>query len=68
MLAVVATNIGLNLLFIPRMGMNGAAFASTIAYVVELTIFVGLYGKITDTKAKELLMPKREDFTLWLPR
>jgi O-antigen/teichoic acid export membrane protein len=68
MLAVVATNAGLNLLFIPRMGMNGAALASTIAYVVELAIFVRLYGKITDTKAKDLLVPKREDFTPWLPR
>jgi O-antigen/teichoic acid export membrane protein len=64
MLAVVATNIGLNLLFIPRMGMNGAALASSIAYVVQLVFFVILYCRTAHSRASELLLLRREDFRL----
>ena len=45
MLITVGINIGLNLIFIPKYGMNGAALASTIAYICELLFFIVLYKK-----------------------
>lgn len=37
-LIVAAANIGLNLIFIPRFGINGAACASVIAYIVSIIL------------------------------
>ncbi|MDD5530824.1 MAG: polysaccharide biosynthesis C-terminal domain-containing protein [bacterium] len=45
MVLVVIINIGLNFVFIPRYGMNGAALASTIAYICEAICFAFLYIK-----------------------
>ena len=45
MLITVGVNIGLNIFFIPKYGMNGAALASTIAYICELVFFVLIYKK-----------------------
>jgi len=41
-LIVAAVNIGLNLVFIPRWGINGAACASVIAYVVSIVVTAGV--------------------------
>jgi len=41
-LIVATVNIGLNLLFIPRWGINGAACASVIAYVVSIVVTAGV--------------------------
>jgi O-antigen/teichoic acid export membrane protein len=65
MLIVVIVNIGLNLLLIPKMGMNGSALASTIAYIIQLIFFVALYHKLTHLRAREVLLLKKEDFAGW---
>ena len=45
MVITVLINIGLNLILIPKYGMNGAALASTIAYICELIFFIFIYKK-----------------------
>ncbi len=61
MLLVVIVNIGLNFWLIPKLGMNGAALASTIAYIVQLIFFISVYIKFTHLKVKDLLLLKRRD-------
>ncbi|MGN1270359.1 MAG: oligosaccharide flippase family protein [Clostridia bacterium] len=58
---VLIINIILNSIFVPRIGVNGAAIASTIAYIVYGVTYIILLKKDGIT-IKELLIPKKEDF------
>ena len=65
MLAVsVLTNICLNLILIPYYGIVGAAIASFVGHFVCAICFIVYFCKKTSIKPRELLLPKKEDFSV----
>lgn len=57
----VATNIGLNLWWIPKYGVVGAAMASLVSYSFEAVLIVGAFKFATGRRVAELLIPQRAD-------
>ena len=57
----VVCNIALNLVLIPRYGINGAAWASTASYSVLFVLTAAVYRRITRVPLRELVVPSRED-------
>jgi O-antigen/teichoic acid export membrane protein len=53
--------IGLNLVMIPRFGIEGAAIVSDITYGVNALVMLGLFLRITRLPVKEVLFPNRSD-------
>jgi len=62
----VAVNVGLNLLWIPRWGIAGAALASTVSYTAILIMRTWLYCRISGNSAWKTLVVRREDFGLYV--
>ncbi|MBA7691238.1 hypothetical protein ES703_99781 [subsurface metagenome] len=58
----VVTMVILDLVLIPRWGINGAALASTIAYTVATLLIVYWYIRITRNPLKTLFIPESGDF------
>lgn len=56
-----ALNLALNLLWIPRFGIVGAAWASTLAYAFQTAILVGIFWRVTGIGPVRLLRPGRQD-------
>ncbi len=54
-------NLGLDLLWIPRHGIVGAAWASTIAYAWQTIILLFVFWKASGVSPAKLLTPNRED-------
>ncbi|MFO0704366.1 MAG: flippase [Candidatus Andersenbacteria bacterium] len=59
-LALVA-NVGLNILFIPRLGINGAALSSTITYSLATIVLVILFARHTKTPIGRVVLPENGD-------
>ncbi|AFY69420.1 polysaccharide biosynthesis protein [Thalassoporum mexicanum PCC 7367] len=57
-------NIGLNWVWIPRYGANGAAIASTVSYAISAIVFMFAYAKINQITIWQLLKYQRSDFSL----
>lgn len=55
-------NILLIILFVPKWGISGVAFATTIAYWVDTLIILAAFLKISQKPLPELLLIKKEDF------
>jgi O-antigen/teichoic acid export membrane protein len=55
----------LNFLLIPRMGILGAALATTISYIVYATIILIVFLKLTGNKFKETVIIKKDDFAVY---
>lgn len=62
MLPALAINIGLNLVWIPEYGANGAALASTVSYTFAAILFLHFYSKEVDIPIKTILYFKKSDF------
>ena len=58
----LAVNIPLNLWLIPRWGISGAAFASSIAYIIATIVVVIAFVKISNKKWLKILLIKKQDF------
>jgi O-antigen/teichoic acid export membrane protein len=56
-----AVNVGANVLLIPRIGIAGAALASTISYSVSCALTLWYFTRRTGAKLSHLLVPRRED-------
>ncbi len=54
-------NVGLNIVLIPRFGIYGAAFASTVSYLVCGIGFLITFCKETHLRYRNILFIKRED-------
>lgn len=54
--------IFLDILLIPRFGINGAAIASSISYMSAAAAIVYIHLKLTGNSLKILLIPVKEDF------
>jgi O-antigen/teichoic acid export membrane protein len=59
--AIVVCNIVLNVLLIPRYGIDGAAWASTGSYSLAFLASAAVYRAITDVPLRTLVVPSRED-------
>lgn len=57
-------NVVLNLLLIPQYGIDGAAFASTVSYIVGAIIFSIAYHKHTGLAYRDLFIMNKDDLQL----
>ncbi|MBA7540371.1 lipid II flippase MurJ [subsurface metagenome] len=58
----LAVNIPLNLWLIPRWGISGAAFASTVAYIIATIVVIIAFTKISQKSWSDILIIKKTDF------
>ncbi|MGQ9631391.1 MAG: flippase [bacterium] len=65
MSVTVATNVILNLLWIPRYGIEGAALASTVSYGVTLVVMIFIYCRLSGNYPAKVLLPQRSDLALY---
>jgi O-antigen/teichoic acid export membrane protein len=56
-----ATNIALNILWLPRFGITGAGMASAVSYSVTFATCVFFYCRVSKTSLRGLLVPSRSD-------
>lgn len=61
----LVVNIILNIIFIPKWGITGAAIASTISYSLSFMITLYFYGKISGNSWLITILPQKEDFQLY---
>jgi O-antigen/teichoic acid export membrane protein len=61
----LAVNIPLNILLIPRMGISGAALASTISYTVGALVLLVVFLRISKNSWVDTLLLKREDLKIY---
>jgi O-antigen/teichoic acid export membrane protein len=64
--ASVACNIALNLVLIPRYGINGAAWASTASYSVLFATTLFIYRRVAGVPVRAVLVPTRADGPAYL--
>jgi len=62
----VVCNVALNVLLIPRHGIEGAAWASTTSYSLVFVATVAVYKRITGLPLRVLVVPSREDGARYL--
>ena len=55
-------NIPLNLWLIPRWGISGAAFISSVAYIIATIEVVSTFVKISGKLWTDILLIKKQDF------
>jgi Na+-driven multidrug efflux pump len=61
----LAVNVPLNILLIPRMGISGAALASTICYTVGAIVVLAMFLRISKNSWVDTLLLKREDLRIY---
>ncbi|WP_022793459.1 flippase [Marinococcus halotolerans] len=54
-------NIVLNFMLIPGLGINGAAIASTISYIIGAVVYARLYARKEQLNIKDILIIKKAD-------
>lgn len=64
-LVSVIINFISNIILIPRFGIEGAAWASSISYVVLFIITTVVYSKISGNKIKDIIFIKKSDFRFY---
>lgn len=58
-------NVVLNLILIPRYGIVGSAWASSISYTTTFLIFLSIYSKISEHSIKDILSIRAQDFRFY---
>ena len=61
-LACLIVNIILNIILIPRWGISGAAFASTVSYWIDTLVILFAFLKLSKRPLTEVLLIKTQDF------
>jgi len=64
-LASVTLNIILNILWIPKFGIAGAAWATTISYSVALIGILLVYSKISNNSIMKIIFIQKSDIALY---
>jgi len=64
-LGTLATNVMLNILWIPRYGIAGAAWASTVSYGVTLLARLFLYCRLSGNSWTKVVFPQRGDWAIY---
>jgi Na+-driven multidrug efflux pump len=65
MAASLFLNIMLNIFYIPKFGIIGAAWASTFSYCLAFLITLVAYSKVSDNKIRDIIFLKKEDFLIY---
>jgi O-antigen/teichoic acid export membrane protein len=60
-LAAVAANVVCNVIMIPRMGINGAALASTVSYTLYAAVVAGYFKRVTGVRLDRVVAPRADD-------
>lgn len=66
--SMLVVNIALDLWWIPRYGITGAAAATSVAYITGCLITLGIFQSFSKASWRDLFIPTREDFRLMLSR
>ncbi len=61
----IAVNVAANILLIPRFGVIGAGIASSISYSALSIILLLFFRSYTKIPFADVLVPKREDFSMY---
>jgi O-antigen/teichoic acid export membrane protein len=61
----LVTMLVLDIILIPRYGINGAAVASTLAYTLATFTIIFIYTRLTGSLIKEMFLPVRADLTYY---
>jgi Na+-driven multidrug efflux pump len=64
-LAALAVTVLLDFLLIPRMGIRGAALASSVAYFVDSLLLIAKLRQLLAVRWSDLLIVKRSDLALY---
>jgi len=64
--ASLAVNIGLNLYLIPRWGISGAAFSSSVSYSMAAAVMIAAFVRLTQTPLSDVLLLKAGDVRIYL--
>jgi O-antigen/teichoic acid export membrane protein len=64
-LAAVVTNVILNILWIPRYGIVGAAWASTVSYTVSFLCALFFYCRLSGNRWTSIVFPQRGDWAIY---
>jgi O-antigen/teichoic acid export membrane protein len=64
-LAAITTNVVLNLLWIPRYGIVGAAWASTVSYTVSFLGALFFYCRLSGNRWTSIVFPQRGDWAIY---
>jgi len=60
-LFVLSVNLVANIILIPKMGIKGAAIASTLSYTVPLILYIYLFKHFSKVKILDMLIVKISD-------
>ena len=61
----LAVNVPLSILLIPKIGISGAALASTISYIVGAVVVLGFFLRISKSSLVDTVLLKREDLEIY---
>ncbi len=64
-LAAVMTNLALNIWWIPRYGIIGAAWASTVSYTISFMVALFFYCRLSSNHWTKVVLPQRGDWVLY---
>jgi O-antigen/teichoic acid export membrane protein len=68
-LAAFVVNVGLNIVLIPRFGIEGAAFSSLVSYGAEAALITGVFMRETGRRFSEMFIFRRaEDWPVYQRR
>lgn len=67
-LPMAAANVVLNLMLIPTFGIEGAALATSITYVLGALAFAAQYGRREGVSFRDLFVPRRSDLSVFRRR
>ncbi|MBI1687010.1 oligosaccharide flippase family protein [Caulobacter hibisci] len=66
MVPVLALNVALGWWMVVKYGAAGAAWCSSICYIVATVAYVGLYSRLTGLKLREIILFRKSDFLMVL--
>jgi len=61
----LVTNVILNIVWIPKYGINGAAWASTVSYSLTLVARLFLYCRLSGNPWTKVILPQRGDWAIY---
>lgn len=61
----VVLNLILNIILIPKFGISGAAWATTVSYTLDFMVMLVIYSKISNNKIKDSLFLGKADMLLY---
>lgn len=64
-LAAVTANVLFNILWIPRYGIVGAAWASTASYTISFLMALLFYCRLSGNHWSNVILPQRSDWTVY---